>query len=165
MSTLLIAAIAGILVIVVALFTFGRRGGGQDMNTITSRPVTPSPVTAPPLGTQIMASEATTADQFERLARLHTEGSLTEAEFTDAKARVLAGEAPSGSRQVVLTAGGDNKIAAIKALREVRQDMGLKEAKDAVEGTPFLVANGVTPDQAEAIAGFLRHAGASVEIR
>lgn len=167
MSTILIAAIAGTVVLLVALYLFRNRGG-QDINTVgASAPPPPQPLlAAPPPTTPIMASAASTAEEVERLWRLNKEGALTDAEFAEAKARVLAGEpSAAGGRQVVLTDGGENKIAAIKALREIRRDLGLKEAKDAVEGTPFLVASGIAADQADAIAGFLRHAGATAEVR
>ena len=164
MSTIIISAISGALVMVVALFLFRTRSG-QDINTVGDIPPPPQ-ITAPAPMTPITAAGASTADEVERLWKLHQDGALPDTEVAEAKARVLAGEPPAGAgRQVVLTDGGDNKIAAIKALREIRRDLGLKEAKDAVEGTPYLVASGIAADQAEAIAGFLRHAGATVELR
>jgi large subunit ribosomal protein L7/L12 len=65
---------------------------------------------------------------------------------------------------VVLTAAGDAKINAIKAVREITQ-LGLKEAKDLVDGAPKAVREGVTREEAEAAAAKLREAGASVDIR
>ena len=65
---------------------------------------------------------------------------------------------------VVLTAAGSNKVAAIKAVRGIT-GLGLKEAKDAVEGAPTTLKEGVSKDDAEAIKKQLEEAGASVEIK
>ncbi|MGH7722976.1 MAG: 50S ribosomal protein L7/L12 [Candidatus Dormibacteria bacterium] len=65
---------------------------------------------------------------------------------------------------VVLTGAGDAKINAIKAVREIT-GLGLKEAKDLVDGAPKPVREGVSREDAEAAAGKLRDAGAAVEIR
>lgn len=65
---------------------------------------------------------------------------------------------------VVLTAAGANKINVIKAVREVTS-LGLKEAKDLVDGAPKPVKEGVTKDEAEAIKKKFVDAGASVEVK
>jgi large subunit ribosomal protein L7/L12 len=65
---------------------------------------------------------------------------------------------------VVLTSAGDAKINAIKAVREVT-GLGLKEAKDLVDGAPKAVREGVSREDADAAAAKLKDAGASVEIR
>ena len=65
---------------------------------------------------------------------------------------------------VVLTAAGDKKINVIKAVREVTS-LGLKEAKDLVDGAPETVKEGVTKDEAEAIKKKFEEAGATVEIK
>jgi large subunit ribosomal protein L7/L12 len=65
---------------------------------------------------------------------------------------------------VVLTGPGDAKINVIKAVREITQ-LGLKEAKDLVDGAPKAIREGVSREDAEAAAGKLRDAGAAVEIR
>ena len=65
---------------------------------------------------------------------------------------------------VVLTAAGANKINVIKAVREVTS-LGLKEAKDLVDGAPKAVKEGVTKDEAEAIKKKFVDAGASVEVK
>ena len=65
---------------------------------------------------------------------------------------------------VVLTAAGANKINVIKAVREVTS-LGLKEAKDLVDGAPKPVKEGVSKDEAEAIKKKFVDAGASVEVK
>ena len=65
---------------------------------------------------------------------------------------------------VVLTAAGANKINVIKAVREVTS-LGLKEAKDLVDGAPKPVKEGVSKDEAEAIKKKFTDAGASVEVK
>ena len=65
---------------------------------------------------------------------------------------------------VMLTAFGDNKVNVIKAVREVTS-LGLKEAKDLVDGAPKPVKEGVSKADAEAVAKKLTDAGAKVEIK
>ncbi len=65
---------------------------------------------------------------------------------------------------VVLTAAGANKINVIKVVRELTS-LGLKEAKDLVEAAPKAVKEGVTKDEAAAIAKKFVDAGATVEIK
>ena len=65
---------------------------------------------------------------------------------------------------VVLTAAGANKINVIKAVREVTS-LGLKEAKDLVDGAPKPIKEGVTKDEAESIKKKFVDAGASVEVK
>jgi large subunit ribosomal protein L7/L12 len=65
---------------------------------------------------------------------------------------------------VVLTAAGANKINVIKAVREVTS-LGLKEAKDLVDGAPKTVKEGVNKEEAEAIKKKFVDAGASVEVK
>ena len=65
---------------------------------------------------------------------------------------------------VVLTAAGPNKINVIKAVREVTS-LGLKEAKDLVDGAPKTVKEGVTKDEAATIKKKFEEAGAKVEIK
>ena len=66
---------------------------------------------------------------------------------------------------VVLTAGGDKKINVIKEVRAVRPDLGLKEAKDLVEGAPQNVKENVSKQEAEEVKKKLEEAGASVTIK
>jgi large subunit ribosomal protein L7/L12 len=65
---------------------------------------------------------------------------------------------------VVLTAAGANKINVIKAVREVTS-LGLKEAKDLVDGAPKTVKEGINKDEAEAIRKKFVDAGATVEVK
>ena len=65
---------------------------------------------------------------------------------------------------VVLTAFGDKKIQVIKVVRELT-GLGLKEAKDLVEGVPKPVKEGVSKDEAETIKKKLEEVGATVEIK
>ncbi|OLD21510.1 MAG: 50S ribosomal protein L7/L12 [Acidobacteria bacterium 13_1_40CM_3_56_11] len=65
---------------------------------------------------------------------------------------------------VILTAIGGNKIGVIKAVREVTS-LGLKEAKDLVEGAPKPIKEGVNKDEAENIKKKFTDAGATVEIK
>jgi len=65
---------------------------------------------------------------------------------------------------VMLNAVGDNKVNVIKAVREVTS-LGLKEAKDLVDGAPKPVKEGVSKAEAEAVAKKLGDAGAKVEIK
>ena len=65
---------------------------------------------------------------------------------------------------VVLTAAGANKIHVIKAVREVTS-LGLKEAKDLVDGAPKPVKEGVSKDEAETIRKKFADAGATVEVK
>jgi large subunit ribosomal protein L7/L12 len=65
---------------------------------------------------------------------------------------------------VILTAAGANKINVIKAVREVTS-LGLKEAKDLVDGAPKPVKEGVSKDEAAAIAKKFQDAGATVEVK
>ena len=65
---------------------------------------------------------------------------------------------------VVLESFGDNKVAVIKAVREVT-GLGLKEAKDAVEGTPSTLKEGIAKDEAEALVKKLEEAGAKAVLK
>ena len=65
---------------------------------------------------------------------------------------------------VILTAAGANKINVIKAVREVTS-LGLKEAKDLVDGAPKPVKEGISKDEAAAIAKKFTDVGATVEVK
>ena len=93
-----------------------------------------------------------------------------------AAATVVAGPAAGGAAggaapaeektefTVMLTAVGDNKVNVIKAVREVTS-LGLKEAKDLVDGAPKPVKEGISKADADAIAKKLTDAGAKAEIK
>ncbi len=80
-----------------------------------------------------------------------------------------ASEAPAasdaGGGTVIMTAAGDNKIAVIKALREINQNWGLKEAKDMTDNVPAEIVKDAKPDDAKAAADKLKAAGATVEMK
>jgi large subunit ribosomal protein L7/L12 len=65
---------------------------------------------------------------------------------------------------VVMTSFGANKVGVIKAIRTIT-GLGLKEAKDMVEGVPATVKEGISKDEAEGIKKQLEEAGASVEVK
>jgi large subunit ribosomal protein L7/L12 len=68
------------------------------------------------------------------------------------------------SFDVVLTAAGDKKIQVIKVVRELTS-LGLKEAKDLVDGAPKAVKTGVSKEEADSVKAKLEEQGASVEIK
>ena len=68
------------------------------------------------------------------------------------------------SFDVVLTASGDKKVAVIKAVRAAT-DLGLKQAKDLVDGAPKTVKEGAKKDEAEALVAALQEAGAQAEMK
>lgn len=88
---------------------------------------------------------------------------------------MVAGAAPAAgaaapaeekdSFDVVLTAGGANKIGVIKVVRELNQTLGLKEAKDLVEAAPKVLLEGAKKEDAEAAKKKLEEAGATVELK
>jgi len=89
-----------------------------------------------------------------------------------AAAAVVAGPAAEGAAaaeeqtefDVVLTAAGEKKVNVIKAVRAAT-GLGLKEAKEMVDGAPSTVKEGLSKDDAEALKKDLEEAGASVELK
>ena len=83
-----------------------------------------------------------------------------------AAAGAAAGEAAEEQTafDVMLTGAGDKKIQVIKVVRAVT-GLGLKEAKDLVDGAPSAVKEGVAKDEADSIKAQLEEAGASVEVK
>ena len=75
-----------------------------------------------------------------------------------------AAEEETDSFDVVLTGAGDKKIQVIKVVRAVT-GLGLKEAKDLVDGAPGTVKEGVAKDEAEKLKAELEEAGAGVELK
>ena len=84
-----------------------------------------------------------------------------------AEAGVSDSAAPSdgGAQNLVMTASGGNKIAVIKALREINQNWGLKEAKDMTEQLPAEIIKGGKPEEVKEAAEKLKAAGAQVELK
>jgi large subunit ribosomal protein L7/L12 len=87
-----------------------------------------------------------------------------------AVAAPAAGGAPAAAAEekteftVMLSAAGENKVNTIKAVREVT-GLGLKEAKDLVDGAPKPIKEGVSKADAEAIKKKMEEAGAKVEVK
>ncbi|AGA91572.1 ribosomal protein L7/L12 [Thioflavicoccus mobilis 8321] len=85
-----------------------------------------------------------------------------------APAGAAGGDAPAAEEQtefnVVLTSFGSNKVGVIKTVRALT-GLGLKEAKEAVEGVPTVLKEGVSKDDAEDAKKQLEEAGAAVEIK
>jgi large subunit ribosomal protein L7/L12 len=80
-----------------------------------------------------------------------------------------AGDAAAAAEEktefdVVLTGFGEAKVGVIKAVRTIT-GLGLKEAKDAVEGTPSTIKEGVSKDEAESVKKQLEEAGGTVELK
>ncbi len=125
-----------------------------------------------------MATEKTTKilDAIKELTILELADLVKEleAEFGVSAAPVaavaVAGAAPAASAEektefdVVLASFGAKKLDVIKVVREVT-GLGLKEAKELVEGAPKTLKEGVTKDEAENLKKALEEAGASVEIK
>ena len=94
---------------------------------------------------------------------------VSAAAATVAVAAPAAGGATAAAEEkteftVILAAAGENKVNTIKAVREVTS-LGLKEAKDLVDGAPKPVKEGVSKADAEAVKKKLEEAGAKVEIK
>lgn len=85
-----------------------------------------------------------------------------------AVAAAPAAAAPAAEEQtefdVILTSAGDKKINVIKVVREIT-GLGLKEAKDLVDGAPKPVKEKISKDEANDIKGKLEEAGASIEVK
>jgi large subunit ribosomal protein L7/L12 len=98
--------------------------------------------------------------------------SMMEEKFGVSAAAAVAGPAAGPAEvaeeqtefDVILVEAGANKIAAIKAVRAAT-GLGLKEAKDAVEGTPFTVKEGAPKEEAEALKKQIEESGAKVELK
>jgi len=82
-----------------------------------------------------------------------------------------AGGAPAEAAEeqsefdVILEAAGEKKIGVIKVVREIVSGLGLKEAKDLVDGAPKSVKEGVSKEEAETIKKKFTEAGATVEVK
>lgn len=85
-----------------------------------------------------------------------------------AAAPAAAGEAAAAAEKtsfdVVLKAAGQAKLQVVKAVKEIT-GLGLKEAKDIVDGAPKTVKEGVSKEEAESIKAALEEAGAEVEVK
>src|ERR1022692_2583361 len=110
-----------------------------------------------------MADINTIADQIQGLTLLEASQLV---KLLEEKLGVSAAAAAEEKTEfsVVLTVVGANKINVIKAVREVTS-LGLKEAKDLVDGAPKPIKEGVSKDEAETIKKKFTDAGATVEVK
>ena len=110
----------------------------------------------------------TVMEVVELIAAMEEKFGVTAADAVVAAPAAGGGEAAAVEEQtefnVVLTGFGENKVNVIKAVRAVT-GLGLKEAKDAVEGVPTVVKEGVSKDEAAKIKKDLEEAGGTVEIK
>ena len=118
-------------------------------------------------------SSLTVVEAAELSKQLEEKWGVTAAAAVAAAPAAAAGAAADGGEEaaeeksaydVVLTASGDKKVAVIKAVRAAT-DLGLKEAKDLVDGAPKTVKEGVKKEDAEALVAALQEAGAQAEMK
>ncbi len=112
-------------------------------------------------------SSLTVVEAAELSKQLEEKWGVTAAAAVAAAPAPAAGASPAEEKDeytVVLTAAGDKKINVIKEVRSVTS-LGLKEAKDLVEGAPKDVKTGVNKKEAEEIKSKLEAAGAKVELK
>ena len=105
----------------------------------------------------------------ELVKQLEEEWGVSAAAPVAVAAAGAAGDAGAAAEEktefdVVMTSFGGNKVAVIKAVRAIT-GLGLKEAKDAVEGAPSTIKEGASKDEAEEFKKQLEEAGASVELK
>lgn len=84
---------------------------------------------------------------------------------TDAEAAADAGSGGGANQTVIMTGSGDNKIAVIKALREINPNLGLKDAKDMTEALPAEILKDAKAEDVKVAADKLKAAGATVELK
>ena len=114
-------------------------------------------------------SEMSVLDLSEMIKEMEDKFGVTAAAPTVAIAATAAGTDDDATAEqtefnVMLTSFGDKKVSVIKAVRAVT-GLGLKEAKDLVEGAPAAVKEGVSKDEAEDIKKQLEEVGATVELK
>ena len=112
-------------------------------------------------------SKLTVVEAAELSKQLEEKWGVTAAAAVAAAPAAGAGAAPAEEKDeftIVLTAAGDKKINVIKEIRAITT-LGLKEAKDLVEGAPKEVKAGVNKKEAEEIKAKLEAAGAKVELK
>ena len=101
---------------------------------------------------------------------LETKWGVSAAAPVAAAAPAAGGAAPAAKEEqteftVVLKGFGDKKINVIKAVRVLNPSLGLKEAKDLVEGAPANIKEGISKAEADEMAKQLKEAGAEVEVK
>lgn len=107
-------------------------------------------------------------DVVELVSAMEEKFGVSAAAAVAVAAPAAGGEAAAAEEKdefdVVMTSFGDNKVAVIKAVRGIT-GLGLKEAKDMVEGVPSTVKEGASKDDAAGIKKQLEEAGAAVELK
>jgi large subunit ribosomal protein L7/L12 len=114
-------------------------------------------------------SQMSVMDLVELISEMEEKFGVTAAAPVAAVAAPVAGDSEEAAEEqsefeVILSAAGENKIASIKAVRAIT-GLGLKDAKDLVEGAPKSLKDSVSKDEAEEIKKQLEEAGASVELK
>jgi|TARA_B100001175_G_scaffold112092_1_gene95074 large subunit ribosomal protein L7/L12 len=114
-------------------------------------------------------SQMSVMDLVELISEMEEKFGVTAAAPVAAVAAPVAGDSAEAAEEqsefeVILSAAGENKIASIKAVRAIT-GLGLKDAKDLVEGAPKSLKDSVSKDEAEEIKKQLEEAGASVELK
>ena len=114
-------------------------------------------------------SQMSVMDLVELISEMEEKFGVTAAAPVAAAAAPVAGDSAEVAEEqsefeVILSAAGENKIASIKAVRAIT-GLGLKDAKDLVEGAPKSLKDSVSKDEAEEIKKQLEEAGASVELK
>ena len=112
-------------------------------------------------------SSLTVVEAAELSKQLEEKWGVTAAAAVATAPTTAGGDAPAEDKDdftIMLTAAGDKKINVIKEVRAVTE-LGLKEAKDLVEGAPKEVKSGVNKKEAEEIKAKLEAAGAKVELK
>ena len=116
-------------------------------------------------------SNMSVMDLVDLISDIEEKFGVTAAAVAAAPAAAAGGDAGDAAEaeeksayDVVLTAAGDKKVAVIKAVRAAT-DLGLKEAKDLVDGAPKTVKEGASKDDAEALVAALQEAGAQAELK
>ena len=116
-------------------------------------------------------SNMSVMDLVDLISDIEEKFGVTAAAVAAAPAAAAGGDAGDAAEaeeksayDVVLTAAGDKKVAVIKAVRAAT-DLGLKEAKDLVDGAPKTVKEGASKDDAEALVAALQEAGAQAEMK
>jgi len=114
-------------------------------------------------------SQMSVMDLVELISEMEEKFGVTAAAPVAVAAAPMAGDSAEAAEEqsefeVILSAAGENKIASIKAVRAIT-GLGLKDAKDLVEGAPKSLKDSVSKDEAEEIKKQLEEAGASVELK
>ena len=113
-------------------------------------------------------SEMSVLDLSELISAMEDKFGVSATAVAAVAAPAAGGDAGGAEEQtefdVVMTSFGGNKISAIKAVRAIT-GLGLKEAKEMVEGAPATIKEGVSKDEAEDIKKQLEEAGAEVELK